>query len=91
MRSDDRDPLLWDKNPKPQASTDIRLCDLTDDLRERYEERAAIMEFDGGLPRWEAEKLALQDVFGNLSQKALPECQQDVSYGTKAAITVEVG
>lgn len=25
-------------------------------------ERAAVREFDGGLPRWEAELLALQDV-----------------------------
>ena len=56
---------------------------VTEDLRDRYEERAAIMEFDGGLPRAEAEKLALQDVLGNLSPKAIPECPQDERYGTK--------
>ena len=50
---------------------------VTEDLRDRYEERAAIMEFDGGLPRAEAEKLALQDVFGNLSPQAIHELPQD--------------
>lgn len=64
---------------------------VTEDLRDRYEERAAIMEFDGGLPRAEAEKLALQDVFGNLSPQAIHELPQDLRYGTKAARTAEVG
>ena len=35
------------------------LDNLTDDLREDFEERAAIMEFDGGLDRTLAEALAL--------------------------------
>jgi hypothetical protein len=35
---------------------------LTDDQREIYEERAAIMEFDGGLSRAEAEDAALRHV-----------------------------
>lgn len=30
--------------------------------KELYEERAAIMEYDGGLPREEAEKRSLQEV-----------------------------
>lgn len=30
----------------------------TEDQREHYEERAAIMEYDGGLPRAEAERKA---------------------------------
>jgi len=64
---------------------------VTEGLRDRYEERAAIMEFDGGLPRAEAEKLALQDVLGNMSPTALPDCPQDSRYGTKAARTAEVG
>ncbi len=33
-------------------------------LVEQFEERAAIREFDGGLTRAEAERLALQDVLG---------------------------
>ena len=33
--------------------------ELTDEQREDYEERAAIMEFDGGLSRSEAEKKAM--------------------------------
>jgi hypothetical protein len=36
---------------------------LDEDLRELWEERAAIMEFDGGLPREHAECLALLNVF----------------------------
>jgi hypothetical protein len=31
-------------------------------IEERYEERAAIMEYEGGLPRQDAERLALLDV-----------------------------
>ncbi len=34
---------------------------LNDDLREYFEERAAIREFDGGLPRDHAEAMALLD------------------------------
>ena len=34
-------------------------------LLDDYEERAAIMEFDGGLPRDEAEARAWQEVFGS--------------------------
>lgn len=35
------------------------------DLWHAYEERAAIMEFDGGLARHEAEALAWLEVFGD--------------------------
>ena len=35
---------------------------LSDGLREEYEERAAIMQFDGELPQGHAEALALLDV-----------------------------
>lgn len=35
------------------------------DLREVYEERAAIMEYDAGMSRAEAEAAAWVDVFGN--------------------------
>ena len=36
--------------------------DLTDDERERFAERAAIVEFDGGLTRREAERFALAGI-----------------------------
>jgi len=39
--------------------------------RERYEERAAILQFDGGLSRGEAERQAAQEVMEWL--KANPE------------------
>lgn len=34
-------------------------------LHEAWEERAAIMEFDGGLPREEAERIAWLSVYGS--------------------------
>ncbi len=37
---------------------------LSRDLRDAYEERSAIMEFDADLPRAEAERLAWMEVFG---------------------------
>ena len=40
----------------------LRLADLSADLREHYEERAAIIEFDAGMPRRAAEAMAMQDV-----------------------------
>jgi hypothetical protein len=40
------------------------MIDLTTEEREAYEERAAIMEYDGGLPRAEAERLAMEEVVG---------------------------
>ena len=35
---------------------------LSEDEREHYEERAAIREYEGGLPREESERLAREDV-----------------------------
>ncbi len=40
------------------ASCRAKSLDLTDDEREAFEERAAIVEFEGGLTRLEAERLA---------------------------------
>tara|TARA_R110000868_G_scaffold45045_1_gene149787 strand:+ start:47402 stop:47698 length:297 start_codon:yes stop_codon:yes gene_type:complete len=34
------------------------VCNMSDELRDRYDERAAIREYDGGLDRAEAERLA---------------------------------
>ena len=43
----------------PPADHGIRVEDLDMDWRVEWEERAAIMEYDGGLPRERAEALAL--------------------------------
>jgi hypothetical protein len=40
--------------------------DLPPDLHEAWQERAGIREFDGGLPRSQAEALALGDVLGHV-------------------------
>lgn len=42
--------------------TSIDLDNLPLDWRYEYEERAAILEFDGGLTRKEAEKQALSEI-----------------------------
>ena len=41
------------------------VAQLDADLREAFEERAGIMEFDAGIPREHAECLALLDVLGS--------------------------
>ena len=46
--------------PKPPPA--VSPSDLTPGLRERWEERVAIMEYDGGLSLKEAEAAALADV-----------------------------
>jgi hypothetical protein len=40
------------------------------DLQDSYEERAAIIEYDGGFPRAEAEAMAWEQVFGVHRPKA---------------------
>ena len=64
-------------------SGDLRV-DLNSDLLEHYEERAAIMEFDGWMSRDEAERQALQEVLGNLPSPAAQECMQNARYGSRA-------
>ena len=39
-----------------------KLSDLTEEELESYEERAAIMEFNGNIPRGESERLALERI-----------------------------
>lgn len=51
--------------PSPKAAapdTDVRVEDLDMDWRVEWEERAAVMEYDGGLPRERAEALALTEI-----------------------------
>ncbi|HHM01558.1 MAG TPA: hypothetical protein ENJ15_00985 [Caldithrix abyssi] len=51
-------------NERRQISgpSEIQLRQLTDEEREDFEERAAIMEYDGGLERALAETLAWQRI-----------------------------
>jgi len=41
------------------------ISDFTEAERELYEERAAIREYDGGMPRHEAEMRAYEDVLAH--------------------------
>lgn len=43
---------------------------MTESQREAYEERAAILEYDAGLPRKEAERRAREMVLGRRSEIA---------------------
>jgi len=44
---------------------------MTPDQKEFYEERAAIMQYNGNIPRKEAELAAIRDVLGLYEQQSL--------------------
>ena len=48
------------------------LAGLTPDQREAFEERAAIMEYDAGLPRRTAERRALAEVLAQARLTRVP-------------------
>ena len=52
---------LYQPDSPDSEEADLGLDDLPADLRVEFEERAAIMEFDGRLPRERAEALALAE------------------------------
>jgi hypothetical protein len=54
---------LFRQPPEAAAPVpDVRVEDLDPDWRIEWEARAAIMEYDGGLPRERAEALALAEI-----------------------------
>ena len=60
-------------NPDHRVPTIRSPNDLSAERREMWEERAAIMEFDGGLPREEAERLA----FATVSEQDATSCERN--------------
>lgn len=56
------------KNELYEVIRQVVLNDTNKERIEAFEERAAIMEFDGGLPREEAERLAYEIVYGKLKR-----------------------
>lgn len=52
------------KNELPEVIRQLVLKDTNKERVEAFEERAAIMEFDGGMTRKEAERLAYEIVYG---------------------------
>ncbi len=58
------------RQPPEAAAPDyeIRVEDLDMDWRVEWEERAAVMEYDGGLPRERAEALALAEIVREMEQ-----------------------
>jgi hypothetical protein len=57
----DLDAIFHPERFTPPAVADIGPDDLPPDWRDDWEERAAIMEYDGGLPKEHAEAAALAD------------------------------
>lgn len=53
------------------------LAGLTPDQREAFEERAAILEYDAGLPRRTAERRALAEVLAQARRPTAPPGTQD--------------
>ena len=47
------------RSRQPATRTDVAVCALTESQQADYEERAAILEFDAGNTREDAERLAL--------------------------------
>jgi hypothetical protein len=56
----------------PPAAPGIGPENLPADWRVEWEERAAIMEYDGGLPRERAEAVALTDILRQLQRAGVP-------------------
>ena len=55
----------------------ITVADLSEDEFEFYEERAAIIEYDGGLQREDAERMALDEVISRRQKMLLPNSGKD--------------
>lgn len=55
-----------------------------EDLVHQYEERAAIAEFDGGLSRVEAEKLARKELMEMVDKSGTPRPRQDIEAALQA-------
>ena len=53
------------------------LAGLTPDQREAFEERAAILEYDAGLPRRTAERRALAEVLAQARRPTAPPSTPD--------------
>ena len=65
---------------------------LNDDLREYFEERAAIREFDGGMPRDQAECMALLDTLRRdpLAFTGVTALQVELKGVTRVVLTSDV-
>jgi len=60
---DDTAVMVCTASPRIRSRLSLGPEDLPMDWRIEWEERAAIMEYDGGLPRDRAERAALEDIF----------------------------
>lgn len=80
-------------HPIPKDAIVIEMVDRLDaDDREAFEERAAIIEYDGQLPRAHAECLALLEVLRRdaLAGKAVVVMQIELDGGTEWLLTTDL-
>ncbi len=56
----------------PLGDREITVADLPADWRIEFEERAAILEYDGGLPREHAEAVALGEIVARMRATVQP-------------------
>ena len=77
--------------PKDALVADM-VKELNTDLREDFEERSAIIEFEGKLPRAHAECLALMDVIRRhpLSVRGVTVLQIDIDDETQWLVTTDL-
>jgi hypothetical protein len=68
----DRVPVAPQIRPVPVDGLVIRVEDLEPEWRIDWEERAAILEYDGGHPRERAEALALSEVIRLMERAGVP-------------------
>jgi hypothetical protein len=68
----DLDSVFRPEADIPPAVPDISPDDLPPDWRDDWEERAAIMEYDGGLPKEEAEAAALAETLQKMIRQGHP-------------------
>lgn len=73
----DRQPGSHDRPPASEVNGVVRTAlivtptDLPPDWHFEWDERAAIMEYDGEMPRERAEMLALQDVLKRMREQGV--------------------
>ena len=80
-------------HPKPTDAIVIEMADrLGEDDREAFEERAAIIEYDGQLPRAHAECLALLEVLRRNARavEGIQVLQAEIDGGTEWLLTTDL-
>jgi hypothetical protein len=63
---------IFDPDRATPAQVAVTPAELSPDWHLLWDERAAIMEYDGGLPRERAEAVALTEILGLMQRAGIP-------------------